>query len=276
MMTALLALSTALGSSLPLDTVDERSVGVVISLAVNLQRGDLDRTAAGLELALARATKGLALVRVQPEEVSPGCGSDPRCALATRARLGVDEVWFLVLARVGDEVRLEGTRWSDGGERRAIAPFIVPRDQLGEPGAYGAPPDLALSPAAASDAPGTAVSADGAAADGPRISAATWILAGVAGGALGVGIGLGVAASDAESAARARGCGADRACPSDADRVQQLAGAADVLYGVAAASAASAAVAFVLSRRDGDEGRASTLRGQPVRGGLVVVWGGRF
>lgn len=275
----LIALSVAAGG-LPLDALDEdTSIGVVIGLAVNLDREDLDRVAAGLELSLARHTRGLTIVRVRPDDIPAGCGSDPACAARVHERLGVDEAWFLLLARVGDDVRFDGVTWSRGStSSRPLEPFIVPRDALGDPTSYGASlPDSGGAAAASPEPAAPAVATDEPPPSAaPRVPLATWILGGAAVGALGTGIGFGVAAQSAESDASASGCGETRACPEDADRVEQLALAADVFYGVAAASAVGAVVMYFVSPRGRSAAGATSVSAAPLQGGGLVTVGGRF
>jgi hypothetical protein len=274
MMVELLTVTLATGA-LPFDALDrDASVGVVVSLAVNLDGDDLDRMAAGLELALARSTTGLSIVRVRPDGIPTSCGSDPDCAARVRERLGVDEAWFLLLARVGDDVRFDGVRWSRGAAASTpLDPFIVPRDQLRDPSAYGAPPPAA--PGAGPAPPDEALAADAAPDVRRPVPIATWILGGAAAAALGTGIGFGIAARATESDAEDAGCGVARACPEEADRIEQQALAADVFYGVAAASAVGAAVVFFIAPRPGGADR-PRVGATPLTGGALVTVGGRF
>jgi len=246
-------------AALPFDDLDpEASLAVVVAWAVNLEDRDLDRLAAGLELAVAPRAPALAVVRIRPPEVPATCGTTPECAETARERLGVDEVWFLVAARVGTEVRFEGVRWD--GTSEPIEPFIVDRAALEEPAVYGAPTGPAALPAAPED-------------PAPTLRLGTWILGGVAAGALATGIGFGLAALATRNALDDDGCAGGGCDPGRVDRLEGRARVADVAFGVAAATAVGAVAFELFAPRRAVDARVGA---QLSADGLQLTLEGRF
>jgi len=253
---------------------------VVVQLAINASPSELDEAAAGIELALGRATDGLRVVRVRPDDVPPDCGTKPGCSRRVAEGWRVDRLWYLVLARVGRDVRIEGIAWGPADDARApIEPFIVARERLGDPTAYGATgadedpakpkPEALGSEPIVEGAPVGASPQRGLRA----VPMGAWILGGTAAAAVATGIGFGLSALETSGRLEDDGCEA-RACdPTRVDELEIQATIADVAFVTAGISAVAAVILVLWKPRastgaSDSPGRGGLGSGPPIRGGV--------
>jgi hypothetical protein len=211
------------------------------------------------------------------------------------SRLSADQVLFLAVVKLGSRIQIDPT-WTTGDGEQAVSREAV----VLEEGGGGAADVLAeVAPRLLPGEPlrprrpawpsgsGPAGGAVGAAgppppdppdADRPggvriRIHIGTWIAGGVALAALGGGIGFGLAARSADQQLAKDGCGDRIVC--DESRIESLERkmlAADILYGVAAASAVTAAVIqWRLGSREPPTVRVTVSGGGDSAVGLAVT-----
>jgi len=211
----LLALSLASSSTLRLtrveDVIQETALAVAQAAAI----------------AVGHATAAPSAV---DDPTWPDCGDDDRCAAQIRSRAQVDDVVFIQLDGSATLIRVTARRVDSNGkikeERldlpREVASWTTALDDLATRlfGKTTRAPEPLVSP---SPPPPS-----------PRV--APWLLVGTGAAALGVGIVFGVMRNNAETEARSEALSPGAIAPYE-DRVQTNAIVADVLFGVAGASA---------------------------------------
>ncbi|HUH05117.1 MAG TPA: hypothetical protein VML75_24130 [Kofleriaceae bacterium] len=261
---------------------EPRRVGIVIAVAVNLERAE----AVSLAEDMAGVLRDRLLVdivagrdvdrRVDPEAMA-GCVETTACVAEVARRLEVQEVLFLVVVRVGEQLQLETTRANAAGATQAGPTLLV--DAAGDARTVFAEAARELLPGVVErpravvvpvDAP-PAVIAPGpipAPADRPgrRMTTGSWIAGGVAVVALGAGGVVGLLAKRKYDDCLGGGC-------SDAaiDAIDRGALTADILFVAAAAAAGTAVVLYLRGDRRGlDVGAAA------APGGAAVQVRGRF
>ncbi len=259
-------LALALVGVLPLGdlSAEDERIGIVVSSAVNMDPDDLIALERGVRRAFSQIDGPEVIIRLDPDFAPADCGTRVTCVEGVRLRLAADEVWFLLLARVGETVLFDGFL-SNG---KPLARFEVQRADLEDPVSYGAPPTAPRTLAPGSEGPAEAVSAKPGRKPVPL---ATWILGGTSIAALGVGIGFGIAALEAEASLDDDGCAQTPCDPDRIDDADAKAVTADVAFGIAAGTAIAAGLCYWLWPKKSPE---VSLGFDPVRRHVAI--GGRF
>jgi hypothetical protein len=261
-----------------------RRVGVVVTLAVNMEQDEAWALSGDLGRALREAFPVDVIAgreverRLPPDGLAEDCIGEPGCREDLRHRLEANELLLLVVVRLGDRIQIDAT-WVDvatgetrsrdavslepGDDRDAIfaaaAPLLLPhikeRDRS-EPTVIVVP-----TPPAGAD-------------DGRRFTLGTWIAVGVSGTALAGGTVFALSARRKYDDLDRRGC-RDTPCPGqDVARVRRHAIAADLLFGTAAAAGVTALVLYL--RSGGEEPPAGPEVGAGPAGSLGLTLQGSF
>lgn len=241
-----------------------RRIGVVVTLRVNIPAeraaGLADTLAAALVDELPVETiSGREVVRRLPAEgLPPDCVSQAPCRLDVGRRLDADELLFVALVRLGQDIQIDVT-WADvasgrvasrpaielgaSDDGRAVferaAPDLLPHIARGQPDAPG--PSIIVVPA------GTAVDR------GRRVTPGTWIAAGIGAAALVGGTVFALSAQRKYGSLEDMSCRTVMCPAADIDRVKTHALAADVLFATAAASGVVGLVLYLRSEGSGSD-----------------------
>ncbi len=266
---------------------------MVVGVRVNVPEPRGDQVARAIERVLERE---LAVDVVMPEDpavardLPPACATDPVCLSGVAARVGVDELLFLVVVGAGDRVRVELSRRHpvtgevshppavilepdpDEMDRqitavaRQLLPDAAPRSAP-EPEPPSPPPPPVAEPAPV----------DLGAGSGKRTTGLVIAAAGVAlaGGATYFALAARSAANELEDRHPVDDPGTwsetDRSLEDRHYRDRTIA----VVLGIGAAAAvATGATVYLLGVRDRRRAREVALR--PAAGGAIVVLGGSF
>lgn len=286
---ALAVASAILAASAVASAEEGRRVGVVVTVAVNLEPDEVRALATELGDALARELPVIAVAgreverRLPPNGLSERCVAEPECRSDLGRRLDAEELLFLVAVRLGDTIQIDAT-WTDVASGRvASQPQVTLEGDVDRAAIFAAAaprllPHISRAAAAAPSEPPSIVVVTSPERDGVggrRMTTGVWIAAGVAGvAAVGGGI-LGLSARQKFQAL-------EQNCPDDCTASEIEAGerralAADVLFGVAAGGAVCAAVLYLLS--DTGDADGPGIAGLSVGGGpgrLELSLGGRF
>jgi hypothetical protein len=262
-----------------------RRVGVVVGIHVNLQPDEADAVAAELGTALRTALPvdviagAEATRRLPAEGISQSCVAELECRLEVGRRLDADELLILVMVRMGDAIQIDAT-WADISSGKTASRPAIELAPGSDHAAVFANNAALLLPhvkeARGPDKPQIVVVTTPTTPTGGRhMTTGAWVASGVGLAALTGATVLGLSAKRAFDDLDTMGC-RDMPCPkSDIDSLGRRALAADVLFGVTAAAAATAVVLYL--RSDSGERAAAT---QPTIGvsedALTVGLGGSF
>lgn len=225
-------------------------VAVVVEVAVGVDAArarDLARElAAALSARLMVDSRGgePVIERLPPGGLPDGCLARPACVTDVARRLEVDELLFIALVQLGDQLQIDAS-WTDAGGTRTVSRpqlRLLPGDDPAEvfrDRAITLLPDARLRRAAPSTLPVVPPR-------GRRLSAPTVATAAIAAVGLGAGIGLGLSTRSSYLACERDGCDADA---RDAIRTRGL--LADVSFGVAAVAAVTSVVFYLRSAPSG-------------------------
>lgn len=279
LLAALLGVAVAIPASaerrpaVPRSDVAAPRVAIVVEVAVGV---DAERAqaiaaalAAGLSAQLVVDARGGAPVdaRLPSGGLADGCLARPACVIDVATRLEVDELLFIALVQLGDELQIDASWIDAGGAHGASRPRIRigpgdDADAVFRARAVTLLPEARLRPAIAPPRPAPP------SRRGRHLTPTTWTLAGVAVVGLGAGTAFGLSTRSAYLACERDGCDNAR---RDTLRTRGL--VADASFGVAALAAIAGAVLYLRS--------SPTEAGvgvQPVAGGTgaALVVGGRF
>ncbi|HKE20432.1 MAG TPA: hypothetical protein VKB80_36405 [Kofleriaceae bacterium] len=266
---------------------DVSRVGVVVASRIQLSERDADAVAGRLGAALraqleVEVVAGAEARRLLPARGIPeACVATPDCLRAVADRLRGDELLLLYMVRTGPRLQVDVT-WCDPD-----IGVVINRTSLHLPALVGPAADrvLAAAPrqllphaAPRGDALEVAAGSMAPARGGRRLTAPVIVTGAVAVGALAGGVGFAVAARAEYNALEDDGC-ARASCPQARRRVDQMdrrALVADILFGTAAAAAATSAVLYLFSSRHGAESRVEVGAAPSPGGGALVSLGGVF
>ncbi len=288
------ALATLAGGARAASAQVDRRIGVVVSVRVNVNadeaRALADQLASGLSAELpVDVVSGAETERRLPQGGLPDeCVADAPCRVDLGRRLDADELLFLVIVRMGEQVQIDPT-WADIASGRVTARSRITLSKGDDPVAVFRKAAPALLPHIARQqrepetkvivVPGAgAARAD----DGHHMTRGSWIAAGVGAAAL---IGGGVFALSARNkydALDRDNCRDTAEPPCSQSRIDSLrhrALAADILLGGAVAAGVTTLVLYY--RSGGEQRPAPTAAPPPVTvglagGGLSLSIGGRF
>lgn len=250
-------------------------VAIVVEVAVGV---DAERAqtiaaalAAGLSAQLVVDARGGAPVdaRLPSGGLVDGCLARPSCVIDVATRLEVDELLFIALVQLGDELQIDASWIDASGAHGASRPRIRigpgdDADAVFRARAVTLLPEARLRPAIAPPRPAPPPPSR----RGRHLTPTTWTLAAVAAVGLGAGTAFGLSTRSAYLACERDGCDDAR---RDTVRTRGL--VADASFGVAALAAIAGAVLYL--RSSPTEARVGV---QPVAGGAgaALVVGGRF
>jgi hypothetical protein len=225
-------------------------VAIVVEVAVGVEPGRASEIASALARALNAQlevdARGGAAVETRLGSLADGCLAQPACVTDVARRLEVEQLLFIALVQLGDQLQIDAS-WMDASGAQAAS---RPRIQLG-PGdvadevfrgrAVTLLPEARLrrTPDVLPPPPPPVPSARGR-----HMSAATWTVAGIGAVGLGAGAVLGLSTRSKFIACERDGCDADA---RDSLRTRGL--LADVAVGVGAAAAITATVLYLRSAR---------------------------
>jgi hypothetical protein len=263
--------SAALGVVLPQVAAAETPprVAVIPQLAVNVDERRVQ--ALGEELAetlhhrlVVDAIGGIDVARRLPEDGLPDdCLVQPKCVADLGVRLDADQLIFVVLVQVGQDIQIDAT-WVDVASGRSVArPRLVLAAEARAGTVFGEAATRLLPDAEVRSR--TVVVQTGR---GPRrMTTPAWITGGV--GALFLATSVGLAISTRSTYQR---CEDSQACSqSELDGMERRALFADLSFGVALGAGVATGVLWWLSG-DGENAIGVT----PTADGAGVTWGGRF
>jgi hypothetical protein len=254
-------------------------VGIVLELTVGVEPMRADALGAALADALNRelmvdAFGGADVARRLPGGGLPEeCLANAACVADVATRIDADQILFLALVQVGDDVQVDAS-WIDVATRRVKARPRVVLVSDAEAVSVFADHAQRFLPDAAPRAAAVVIHDPGrsrtVAATPRRMTVPAWVGAGVSVVAAGAGTALGLSAR-----ARYERCEDRRTC-SDAelDGIDRRALVTDVAFAVAAAAAITTVVLYL---RSGTPAREVALVGvAPTPGGAVIGVGGRL
>lgn len=261
---------------------DPIRVGVVVVDAINIdltgaiEIGDQLTSVLTEVLVIEAVNSSEAVARLEPA-ASDDCVIKRRCIRRVGQQLGVDEILFLTIVRVGDQAKVNIT-WADASSAEALPRGALTMDLSADMALMFTYAAYALLPGAASrpepaepvDGPdsggmtgrGTSTlevssSTDTTARGGRRMTTASWIVGGSGVVALIVGGGFGAAAwrLDGKLSDRCPETQCDSRRSRDIDLRKRHINTADILYGVAAVAGTTALILYLLSGDDGESSR---------------------
>ena len=257
-------------------------VGVAVSVRVNVEPAEAEAVADALGRAL-RETLVVDVIagaeaarRLPPDGLPESCVIEKPCVKDVAQRLAADELLFLVVVKVGSRIQVDPT-WVEVRSGRAVPRGAVVIEDPGKAQALFAAAASQLLPSAA-----RRTAADQPALDprppegepvavvrrrGRRMTAASWITAGVGAAALAGAVGFTLAArSDYKECDDSGTCSDGRL-----DTLERKALAADILWGTAAVAAIATAALYVTSGGEIERVPAGSaaLRLAPARGAAV-------
>jgi hypothetical protein len=279
---AVIATGSALVHAEPQPAKPRIKVGIVPSIAVNVDAARVDALGQDLADALTSeldidALGGLEVRRQLPTDgVPPECATTPACSRGIAQKLGVTEMLFVVMidSGAGGSVEVDPT-WVDGvtGKTHGRPPIDLTSSadadarQKFSAAAHALLPDAPLKP---KPKPGGSIQFGETTSTPRHITTPMIIAGGAAVVGLGVGIGFGL-----EARSKYNACNSDPSCrnvPTDPRRgsIRSTDYAADGGWILAVAGAAAATVFWATS---GSEAR---LVVAPTPGGAAVSLGGQF
>ncbi|WP_428267012.1 hypothetical protein [Haliangium sp.] len=243
-------------------------VGVVVAIDVNMSKNRQLELSQAVGAALERAHPVEVVAgweverRLPPEGIPTTCISSKACLDDLIRRLDADELLMLAILQVGGDIQLDPT-WYHAGSNKTLSRSGIRLDadeqdlaKVFDPiGAELRPPDPQRPERAAAEVPTPAAAATATTTDADTASATpappprsrhlttgTAVAAGVAATALLAGVGFTLTTRRLH-----QDCDPGPCDDRDRDRVRRHALAADVLFGVAAASTLTAAVLYYRS-----------------------------
>jgi len=271
----------------------EARVGLVVGVRVNVAEPRAEEVARAIERVLEREL-AVDVVLADSAEVArdlpPACATDPVCLSGVAARVGVDELLFLVVIGAGDRVRVELSRRHPVTGEVSQPPAVildpdahamdrqiaaVARQLLPDAAPRASEPQPTPSPPVAEPVQPDQI--DVAAGSGKRTAGIVIAAAGVAlaAGATYFALASRSAADELEDRHPVDQPGTwtekDRSLEDEHYRDRTIA----VVLGIGAAAAvATGAAVYLLGVRDRSRAREVALR--PTAGGALVVIGGAF
>lgn len=263
---------------------EPRRIGIVVTVAVNLDSGEARALATELGDAIAAALPVTTVAgadverRLPPGGLPEECVADAGCRNDLGRRLDADELLLLVAVKLGDRIQIDAT-WADVASGRVTSqPRITfgPEDDRAAVFAKAVPrllPHIHPAEKAPPRRDPAVIVIDRSATEGGRhLTAPAWIALGVAGVAA---VGGGLLGLEARKEYNELESDCPDCTQSDIDAGARHALYADILFGTAAAGAATAAVLYYLSDR-GAEPPPATLSLGASPGSVAVTLGGRF
>ncbi|HTM20582.1 MAG TPA: hypothetical protein VL172_08750 [Kofleriaceae bacterium] len=259
-----------------------RRIGIVVSTAVNVTADQARALADSMGQALTDELGVEVIAGAETERRLPAgglaeeCVAKPECRSDLGRRLDADELLFLVVIKVGDEIQIDPT-WTDVATARVTSRAAIKIGKGADAGAIFRKQAHALLPHIRKDkGPNIVVVNAGQGDSGRHMTTPAWIALGVTGAALAGGALFGLQArgrfNDLDGV-----CGTGSLPPceqSDIDSLRHRALAADVCFGVGAAAAITTFVLYLRSDRGAPEAPPITV--QPTTAGLTLDVGGRF
>jgi hypothetical protein len=244
-------------------------VAVIPQLAVNVDERRVQ--ALGEELAetlhhrlVVDAIGGIDVARRLPEAgLADDCLVQPKCIADLGVRLDADQLIFIVLVQVGQDIQIDAT-WVDVASGRSVArPRLVLAAEARAGTVFGEAATRLLPDAEVRSR--TVVVQTGR---GPRrMTTPAWITGGVGVAFLATSVGLGISTRSTYQR-----CDDSEACSqSELDSLERKALFADLSFGVALGAGVATGILWWLSG-DGENG----IGVAPTGDGGAVTWGGRF
>jgi hypothetical protein len=244
-------------------------VAVIPQLAVNVDERRVQ--ALGEELAetlhhrlVVDAVGGIDVARRLPEAgLADDCLVQPKCVADLGVRLDADQLIFIVLVQVGQDIQIDAT-WVDVASGRSVArPRLVLAAEARAGTVFGEAATRLLPDAEVRSR--TVVVQTGR---GPRrMTTPAWITGGVGVAFLATSVGLGISTRSTYQR-----CDDSGACSqSELDSLERKALFADLSFGVALGAGVATGILWWLSG-DGE----NAIGVAPTGDGGAVTWGGRF
>lgn len=251
-------------------------VAIVVEVAVGVEPARASEIAEALASALSSQlevdARGGAQVDTRLGALADGCIARPACVTDVARRLEVDELLFIALVQLGDELQIDASWMDASGARSASRPRIqLGPDDVPDEVFRGRAVTL-LPEARLRKAPTVAPPVEPpppAPRPGRRMTGATWTLAAVSAVGLGAGVGLGLSTRSTFLACERDGCDQDTR-----DSIGTRGLLADASFGVAAVAAITGVILYV---RSAPRGEASVGVDVAAHGtGASLTLGGRF
>lgn len=252
-------------------------VAIVVEVAVGVEPARASEIASALAGALTAQlevdARGGAVVDTRLGPLADGCLAQPRCVTDVARRLEVDQLLFIALVQLGDQLQIDAS-WMDAtGAHTASRPRIQLgpddiADEVFRGRAVTLLPEARLRRSPPITPPPPPPPPPAPVARGRHMSAATWTLAGVGAVSLGAGAVLGLSTRSAFLACERDGCDADAR-----DSLRTRGVLADVALGVGAVAAITATVLYV---RSAPRAAGVTVDVDASGTGAAVIVGGRF
>lgn len=272
----------------------DRRIGVVVSVRVNVDAAEAralsDQLAKGLsaELPVDMVSGAETERRLPPGGLPDECVANAPCRVDIGRRLDADELLFLVIVRMGDQLQIDPT-WADVASGRVTSRARITLKTGDDPVAVFRKAAHELLPHIARQkrepetkvivVPGAGATRPG---DGHHMTRGAWIAAGVGAAALLGGGVFALSARNKYNALAADDCRHSSEPPCSQSRIDSLrnhALAADILLGGAVAAGVTTLVLYY--RSGGERAPAPAAAPPPVTvgvagGGLSLSIGGRF
>lgn len=278
-------------------------VAIVVHPVVNVPDAESKAIAGELAAAMrkrydAEIKAGDAVRTKLPANLPEACVSDPACVGQVGDRVAADQLLFVVLIKVGDEIQMDAT-WADIQSGRnfprdtvqlpaapaersrviaEIAPTMLPRGEvpvLGGAGRVDGKPETKTETKAETRLP-PSTPADAWPTEERDVNLPAWISAGLSAASLGVGVALVLGGLADYEAQVSTGCPNQAepagSCVELVDRFGARSTAANLLL---VGSALAAATSIALFAADAaDDGTTAAVTVSPD--GVGLAWGGRF
>lgn len=300
-------------------------VGVVVVASINIDQAtsldisDALGTALEQTLHIEAVAGGKATARLSKEILdilADDCMVNKSCIRAVGAALGVQELLFLVVVRVANQVQVNAT-WADvesaatkSRERISLSRSVVDERspelrQAFVKAATSLVPNAKPKPATAPDpvepirgnsdtpvlpppdqggttpggqAPGAGATTgtDTGASGGRKIPMGTWIAGGISVAALAGGIGYGISAVSYRNDLNDTCKGNNSCTPEQVDTLESKVNRADILYGISAVAAITAGVIYYLAKDERDSNTPVAIEPTLGSGSAGILVHGRF